>query len=168
MVCKASWYGWRTERRTAQRTRCSKIIEITRSRLSRNMDQDSSTSMTKKVGTILWFRLEGICTVTQWQAFFGRENPRRCSSKTNGRTCQHWECLYVAYNARLVLVGLHWTTSKWLGRADPRTHVENAAKEIDVEHPTPLIDPVYLGCTQREKQRWIIEQFEPKLDCSEH
>ena len=38
-----------------------------------------------------------------------------------------------------------WTTSNWLGRADPQTHVENSAKELDVEEPTPLIDPVYLG-----------------------
>ena len=43
-----------------------------------------------------------------------------------------------------------WTTSNWLGRADTQTHVENSAKEIDVEEPTPWTDPVYLGCTQRE------------------
>ena len=38
-----------------------------------------------------------------------------------------------------------WTTSNCLGRADPQTHVENSAKELDVEEPTPLIDPLYLG-----------------------
>ena len=38
-----------------------------------------------------------------------------------------------------------WTTSNWLGRADPQTHVENSAKELDVEEPTPWTDKVYLG-----------------------
>ena len=73
-------------------------------------------------------------------------------SKTNGRTYQHGnvctciESLGCSFRST-------WTTSKLLGRADPRTHVENAANEIDVEDPTPLMDPVYLGCTQRERER---------------
>ena len=106
----------------------------------------------QKVGTIQRFRLEGICTVTQWQAFFGREIPRKCTSKTNGRTYQHGNvCTCIESSG--CSCRSPWTTSKWLGRADPRTHVENSAKEIDVEEPTPLIDPVCLGCTQRERNK---------------
>ena len=52
-----------------------------------------------------------------------------------------------------------WTTSKWLGRADPQTHVENSAKELDVEE-THAID--------RASVFGIFEQFEQKLSCSEH
>ena len=114
--------------------------------------------MHRKLGLFLSVPVAGL---------FGREIPRKCTSKTNGRTYQHGN-VRTCIESSGCSCRSAWTTSKWLGRADPRTHVENSAKEIDVEEPTPLIDPEYLGCTQREKQRWITEQFEPKLSCSEH
>ena len=92
--CNASWQGWRTEWRTAQRTRCSQIIEITRSRLSRNMHQDSSTSMTKKLGRSCGFA---------WKEFARSPSGRpSLEKKFRGRAVQKqmeniptWECLYV-------------------------------------------------------------------------
>ena len=59
-------------------------------------------------------------------------------------------CLYMHKKIGLFLsvivdvIKMVWKTT------EHDTHAENSAKEIDLEHLTPLIDQVYLGCTQRE------------------
>ena len=56
-----------------------------------------------------------------------------------------------AQKARIILISLRglFQNNGWKD-AEHGTHVENQQNEIDLEDSTPLIDQVYLGCTQKD------------------
>ena len=82
----APWYGWRNKWRnfnvhSGQNDRTSQIFTIAERRMSRHLDQNSSTTKTKQLESLG----KKLRMVTHWRAFFGKETLKRCHLKEMGR-----------------------------------------------------------------------------------
>ena len=70
-----------------------------------------------------------------------------------GRKFQIWECLFVHREKRLFL-SVYVDDILLAGKKqniDPMLKVLN--KEVDLGEPASFLDRVYLGCTQRQRER---------------
>ena len=65
------------------------------------------------------------------------------------RQFENFCCLFVHRQQGLFL-SVYVDDIKMEGKKNPGLHVERLMKHCDLEKPTPLLDQVYLGCTQPE------------------
>ena len=166
---EASWYGWRSKWRSfsvhsGQDYQSSLTVTIARRRMSRDMDQGCLHDKTRKVGiilTILWYLWKKlfrppISQPSVWKKSWGNALWKEMGIPT-------WRCLHAHKKLGLFLSD-DFHDFKMVGqkKKDMGPMWRNLQKEIDLEDPTPLIDQVYVGCTQ-DKQRLISKHFSPKL-----
>ena len=130
-------------------------------RMSRDMDQVSSTTQTKswKIIEDPVVPLERNLNGHPLAAFFGKEKVQRCYLKRDGKMYQH-ENVFTCTRSPDYFCRCMWVW-KNVGKADHGSQVENSAIEFDFEDPTASIDQA-----RKERQRLIPKRFNPKPGCS--
>ena len=107
------------------------------------------------------FLLNGICTVILWQGNYGKDNLRKLKLEHGWEKVPNWEFLFIT-RAKGLFLSVYVDGIKRAGKKhniNPTWKI--LVKDVDLEEPTPCLDRVYLGCTQRECQisRDIVDKF---------
>ena len=100
---------------------------------------------------IPWFYLNGTCMVTRWLVFLGNETSKKYCAKLAGRRYQHVNvCMFTKcwdYFQPVSVVHI-----KMVGKAPIQRKGRCLQEDVDLKDPTPIMNQVYLGCTQTSAQ----------------
>ena len=98
------------------------------------------------------FFLNGICTVTLWQDYYGNGNFEKVLLTYGWEKVPNRECLFVNREKGLFL-SVYENEKKLDGKKQSIYPIwKILMNDVELGEPTSFLDHVYLGCTQRECQ----------------
>ena len=98
------------------------------------------------------FLLNEICTVILWQDHYGKGKSRKFYWHTVGKRFPNWDCFF-AHREKGLFLSVYVDNFKLVGKKQNTIRLGKYSwKPLIWEKPTPFLDHVYLGCTERECQ----------------
>ena len=99
-------------------------------------------------------------TVTHSLGCHRKDNSKKLYWNLNGKI-PDWECMF-AHRKHGLFLSVHVDDIKMAGKKQNLAPVwKQMMKNVDINEPTPFLDHVHLGCTQREckPSETVIEQY---------